>query len=30
MGQLVKVLALTRGTDFPLMGFSGRDYRDRL
>lgn len=30
MGQLVKVLALTRGADFPLMGFSGRDYSDRL
>ncbi len=30
MGQLVKVLALTRGTDFPLMGFSGRDLSDRL
>ena len=30
MGQLVKVLALTRGIDFPLIGFSGRDLRDRL
>ncbi len=30
MGQLVKALALTRGTDFPLMGFSGRDLSGRL
>lgn len=30
MGELVKVLALTRGIDFALTGFSGRDYRDRL
>ncbi|HSS64521.1 MAG TPA: SAM-dependent methyltransferase, partial [Gammaproteobacteria bacterium] len=30
MGELVKVLALTRGTDRSLVGFSGRDYRDRL
>ncbi len=30
MGQLVKVLALTREASCPLIGFSGRDYRDRL
>lgn len=30
MGELVKVLALTRGMDCPLIGFSGRDYRERL
>lgn len=30
MGELVKVLALTRGMDCPLMGFSGRDFRGRL
>ena len=30
MGELVKVLALTRRVDCPLIGFSGRDYRGRL
>jgi SAM-dependent MidA family methyltransferase len=30
MGELVKVLALTRAAKCPLVGFSGRDYRDRL
>jgi SAM-dependent MidA family methyltransferase len=30
MGQLVKVLALSRGVDCPLAGFSGRDYCGRL
>lgn len=30
MGQLVKALALTREVDCPLIGFSGRNYRDRL
>ena len=30
MGELVKVMALTRGVDFPLLGFSLRDYRGRL
>jgi SAM-dependent MidA family methyltransferase len=30
MGELVKVLALTRGVDCPLLGFSGRDLRNRL
>lgn len=30
MGELVKVLALTRGLDGPLVGFSGRDLRERL
>ncbi len=30
MGELVKVLALTRGMDIALTGFSGRDHRDRL
>jgi len=30
MGELFKVLALTRGFDAPLLGFSLRDLRDRL
>ena len=30
MGEAVKVLALTRGIDDRLMGFSGRDHRVRL
>ena len=30
MGEAVKVLALTRGIDGPLAGFSGRDHRPRL
>ena len=30
MGEAVKVLALTRGIDAPLIGFSGRDHRPRL
>jgi len=30
MGELVKVLALTLGVDRPLLGFSGRDLRNRL
>ncbi len=30
MGELVKVLAVTRGVDCPLLGFSGRDLRNRL
>ncbi len=30
MGELVKVLALTRAVDCPLVGFSGHDLRDRL
>ena len=30
MGEAVKVMALTRGIEEPLMGFSGRDHRVRL
>ncbi len=30
MGEAIKVLALTRGIDAPLIGFSGRDHRSRL
>ena len=30
MGELFKVLALGRGLDFPLTGFSLQDHRDRL
>ena len=30
MGEAVKVLALTRGIEEPLIGFSGRDHRMRL
>lgn len=30
MGELIKVMALTRGVDSPLTGFSGRDLRDRV
>ena len=30
MGEAIKVLALTRGIDAPLIGFSGRDHRPRL
>ena len=30
MGEAVKVMALARGIDDPLMGFSGRDHRVRL
>lgn len=30
MGELFKVLALTRGVDEPLLGFTLRDLRDRL
>ena len=30
MGEAVKVLALTRGVEDPLIGFSGRDHRARL
>ena len=30
MGEAVKVLALSRGIDAPLIGFSGRDHRPRL
>ena len=30
MGEAVKVMALSRGIDDPLMGFSGRDHRARL
>lgn len=30
MGELVKVMALSRGFDQPLCGFSGRDFRARL
>ena len=30
MGELIKVLALTREIDGPLAGFSGRDHRARL
>ena len=30
MGEAVKVMALTRGIDDPLVGFSGRDHRVRL
>ena len=30
MGEAVKVMALTRGIDDPLIGFSGRDHRPRL
>ena len=30
MGEAVKVLALDRGIDGPLVGFSGRDHRPRL
>ena len=30
MGEAIKVMALTRGIDDPLMGFSGRDHRVRL
>ena len=30
MGEAVKVMALTRGLDDPLIGFSGRDHRPRL
>lgn len=30
MGELVKVMALTRGVEYPLLGFSLRDYRGRL
>ena len=30
MGEAVKVLALTRGIEDPLVGFSGRDHRARL
>ena len=30
MGEAVKVMALTRGIETPLVGFSGRDHRARL
>ena len=30
MGEAVKVMALTRGIRYPLVGFSGRDHRTRL
>jgi SAM-dependent MidA family methyltransferase len=30
MGERFKVLALSRGVDLPLLGFGGRDLRDRL
>ena len=30
MGEAIKVMALTRGMDAPLIGFSGRDHRARL
>ena len=30
MGEAIKVIALTRGIDAPLIGFSGRDHRTRL
>ena len=30
MGEAVKVMALTRGIEDPLIGFSGRDHRARL
>lgn len=30
MGELIKVLALSRGIEAPLPGFPGRDLRDRL
>ena len=30
MGEAVKVLALSRGIDGPLIGFTGRDHRPRL
>ena len=30
MGEAVKVMALTRGIEAPLIGFSGRDHRARL
>ena len=30
MGEAVKVMALTRGVEAPLVGFSGRDHRPRL
>lgn len=30
MGEAVKVMALTRGIEVPLIGFSGRDHRARL
>ena len=30
MGEAIKVLAMTRGFDAPLIGFSGRDHRPRL
>lgn len=30
MGEAIKVLALTRGIDAPLIGFTGRDHRSRL
>ena len=30
MGEAIKVLALTRGIEDPLLGFSGRDHRGRL
>ncbi len=30
MGELVKVMALTRAFEFPLLGFTLRDYRGRL
>ena len=30
MGEAIKVMALTRGIEDPLIGFSGRDHRARL
>ena len=30
MGEAIKVLALARGIDAPLIGFTGRDHRSRL
>ena len=30
MGEAIKVMALTRGIEAPLIGFSGRDHRARL
>ena len=30
MGEAIKVMALTRGVEEPLVGFSGRDHRPRL
>ena len=30
MGEAIKVMALTRGVEAPLIGFSGRDHRPRL